>query len=73
MHKELCVKIWIAVAFAILSAAFAPVYDFMLVERHFFAQISWVLDFALQAAFAGFAVHALLEINDEVNSRYMLA
>lgn len=73
MHKELCVKIWVAVAFAILSAAFAPVYDFMLVERHFFAQISWVLDFAFQAAFAGFAVHALFEINDEVNSRYMLS
>lgn len=73
MHKELSVKIWVAVAFAVLSAVFAPVYDFMLVERHFFAQISWVLDFAFQAAFAFFTVHALLEVSDEVNSRYMLS
>ena len=73
MHKELSVKIWVAVAFSVLSAVFAPVYDFMLVERHFFAQISWVLDFAFQAAFAFFTVHALLEVSDEVNSRYMLS
>ena len=72
MHKELYVKVLIAAGVGVLAALISPIYDFMLIERHFFAQISWVIDFAAQALFAGFALHALFEVNDEVNSRYML-
>ena len=73
MHRELYIKILFAVGCAALSAVFAPIYDFMLVERHVFAQISWVIDFVLQALFAGVTIYALFEINDEINSRYMLS
>ena len=73
MHKELMTRVWITVGLAVLGAVFSPIYDFMLVERHVFAQISWVIDFVIQAAFAVVSVFTLLEISDEVNSRYMLS
>ena len=73
MHRELMTKVWMLVGIAALAAIFSPIYDFMLVERHIFAQISWVIDFVLQAAFAVMAIYTLLDISDEVNSRYMLS
>ena len=73
IHKELNLKVWVIVAVAVLSAATASLYDFMLIERHTFAQITWVIDFAVQAAFAGTVIYALFGIKDEVDSRYMLA
>lgn len=73
MHKELMTRVWVTVGLAVLGAVFSPIYDFMLVERHVFAQISWVIDFVIQAAFAVVSVFTLLEISDEVNSRYMLS
>ena len=72
-HKELFNKMWFVITFAVIGAIFASVYDFMLVERHIFAQVSWVIDFAAQALFAIVTVKALFDINDEVNSRYMLS
>lgn len=72
-HKELTVKIWIVVAFAVLSAITASVFDFMLIERHLFAQIFWVIDLVAQISFACIVLHALFEIKDEVESRYMLS
>ena len=73
MHKELMTRIWILFAVAALGAIFSPVYDFMLVERHMFAQISWVIDFIIQTVFAIVAVYTLLDVGDEVSSRYMLS
>jgi hypothetical protein len=73
MHKELMTRIWIMVGVAALGAIFSPIYDFMLVERHMFAQISWVVDFIIQTAFAIVAVYTLLDVSDEVSSRYMLS
>ncbi len=72
-HKELTVKIRVVVAFAALVAITASVFDFMLIERHLFAQIFWVIDLASQIAFACVTLHALFEIKDEIESRYMLS
>jgi hypothetical protein len=48
-------------------------FDFMLVERHLFAQVFWAVDLVAQIAFACSALHALFETNEEVESRYMLS
>ena len=72
-HKELNTKVWVAVGFAVLSATTASVFDFMLVERHLFAQIFWAIDLVAQIAFACVTLHALFETKDEVESRYMLS
>ncbi len=72
-HKELISKVWVAVGVAVIGAIFASVYDFMLAERHYFSQISWVLDFVIQGAFAVAVMRALFAVSDEVNSRYMLS
>ncbi len=74
-HKELIRKIWIVLAFSVISAITASVYDFMLIEIYTmsFARSFWIIDFVAQAAFAGVSIHALFEINDEVESRYMLS
>ena len=45
----------------------------MLVERHLFAQVFWAVDLVAQIAFACAALHAIFEINEEVESRYMLS
>lgn len=72
-HQELWRKMWFVIAFAVIGAIFASVYDFMLVERHLFAQVSWVIDFVAQALFAIVTIKSLFDINDEVESRYMLS
>ena len=72
-HKELTSKVWISVIFAAISAISASVFDFMLVERHLFAQVFWAVDLVAQIAFVCAALHALFAISEEVESRYMLS
>ena len=74
-HKELTTKVWIVFALSVISAITASVYDFMLIEIYTmpFARSFWIIDFVAQAAFACVSLHALFEINDEVESRYMLS
>ena len=74
-HKELSKKVWLVLAFAVISAITASVYDFMLIEAYTmsFARSFWGIDFVAQAAFAGVSLHALFEISEEVESRYMLS
>ena len=72
-HKELTNKVLVAVIFAVISAISASIFDFMLVERHAFAQSFWVIDFVVQAAFACVVLKAMFDIREETESRYMLS
>ena len=72
LHRELNMKVIAVISAAALGAITAVVYDFMLIERHTFAQISWLIDFAAQAAFTCTVIYAMFGISDEVDSRYLL-
>lgn len=72
MQRELLWKLIPVAVFAVAGAVFAVIYDFMLIERGTFAQITWVIDFVLEGCFALsllFAAHAL---RDEIDENHRL-
>ena len=73
IHRELFLKLWVAFGIAVLSAISSATYTFMLVERHLFSQVFWVIDFVIQGAFAVSVISALFAVNDELENRYMLS
>jgi hypothetical protein len=73
IHRELFLKLWVILGIAVLSAISSATYTFMLVERHLFSQVFWVIDFVIQCAFAISVISALFAVNDELDNRYMLS
>ena len=69
--RELLKKLWITAGLAVHAAIWSVVYDFMLIERGFFTDITWAVDFAASAVFAGSFIFTVLAIRDEIKTKYM--
>ena len=72
LQKDLTGKLKYMIIFAVIGAATAVAYEFMLPEKHIVAQYMWVFDFILQGIFSVMVRRCLFAISDEVENRFIL-
>lgn len=70
-QRSLCTKLYVTGALAVVAAVCSVVYDILLIERGFFTDIMWAVDFTATAVFAGSFLFTTLAISDDIKSRYM--
>ena len=70
-QRSLCIKLYITAALAVIAAICSVLYDFLLIERGFFTDIMWAVDFTATAIFAGSFALTALAISDDIKAKYM--
>ena len=70
-QRTLYVKLWVTAGLAVIAAVCSVLYDFLLIERGFFTDIMWAVDFTATAVFAGSFIFTVLAINDDIKAKYM--
>lgn len=70
-QRSLYIKLIITAAFAVIAAVCSVLYDILLIERGFFTDIMWAIDFAATTVFAGSFLFTTLAISDDIKSKYM--
>ncbi len=69
--RQLFKKLWITGVLSIFAAIWSIIYDFMLIERGYFTDVTWAVDFAASALFTASFIFTVLAIWDEIKIRYM--
>ena len=69
--RQLFKKLWITGGLSVLAAIWSIIYDFMLIERGYFTDITWAVDFAASVLFAASFIFSVMAIWDEIKIRYM--
>lgn len=71
VQRSLYVKLYVTGALAVLAAICSVLYDVLLIERGFFTDIMWAVDFTATAIFAGSFIFMTLAISDDIKLKYM--
>ena len=71
VQRTLYIKLCVTAALAVIAAICSVLYDFLLIERGFFTDIMWAVDFTATAVFAGSFILTALAISDDIKSKYM--
>ena len=72
IRKEICVKVYICLAFAALTAVIGGLYELILSFDLFISPIWWIFNFAASAIFFVSSIYMFGAVTEEVESRYML-
>jgi hypothetical protein len=72
IRKEICVKVYICLACALLTAVIGGLYELILSFDLFISPIWWIFNFAASAIFFVSSLYMFGAVNEEVESRYML-
>ena len=70
-QRALYTKLWISGTLAVLAAVCSVSYEFLLIERGFFTDIMWAVDFAVSAVFAASVIFGVLALFDDIKAKYM--
>ena len=72
IHKEVGVKVTVAVVFAAFTAVIGGLYELILSFDNFVSEMWWLVNFAVSLGFFATVVYMTNAVNEEVESRYML-
>ena len=72
IRKEIGVKVYICLAFAVLTAVVGGLYELILSFDLFISPIWWIFNFAASAIFFVSSLYMFGAVTEEVESRYML-
>lgn len=72
IHKEVGLKVTVAVVFAALTAVTGGLYEFIISLDNFVSEIWWLVNFAVSLGFFACVIYMTSAVNEEAESRYML-
>ena len=71
VHKSLKKRVIVAIAFAVIAAAFTPFRVIMFTSSSYIADVSWIAEAVATAAFAAAMLVALYNVNFEIQEKYL--